>query len=77
MDRLEKQMRLRTADSVIFTESAKQWLDPEDQIVASALGIICHTAYDENGYVYDVVFEDQAMIVKHIPAQFLTHCGRA
>lgn len=70
-------MRLRTADSVIFTESAKEWLDPEDEAVASALGVIVHTAYDENGYVYDVVFEDQAMIVKSIPAEFLTHCGRA
>ena len=70
-------MRLRTADSVIFTESAKEWLAPEDGTVASALGIICHTAYDENGYVYDVVFEDVGMIVKSIPAEFLMHCGRA
>ena len=51
MDRLEKQMRLRTADSVIFTESAKEWLAPEDEAVASALGLICHTTFDADGCV--------------------------
>lgn len=70
-------MRLRTADSVIFTESAKEWLAPEDEAVASALGIVCHTAFDADGWIYDVIFEDEGMIVKSIPAQFLMHCGRA
>lgn len=70
-------MRLRTADSVIFTESAKQWLSDDDMSLCSALGVICHSAYSEDGYVYDVVFQDEQVIVKGIPAEFLMHCGRA
>jgi len=70
-------VRLRVADSVIFTESAKEWLAPEDEAVASALGIVCHVAFDSDGYVYDVIFEDESIIVKGIPAEFLVHCGRA
>ena len=60
-------MRLRTADSVIFTESAKEWLAPEDEVVA----------FDSDGWIYDVIFEDEGVMVKSIPAEFLMHCGRA
>lgn len=70
-------MRFRTGDSVIFSEAAKQILRDEDQVVASSLGIICHTAYDEDGYVFDVVFQDECIVVKGIGAEFLMHCGRA
>jgi hypothetical protein len=70
-------MRFRTGDSVIFSEAAKQILRDEDQVVASSLGIVCHCAYDEDGYVFDVIFEDEGVIVKSIPAEFLMHCGRA
>lgn len=70
-------MRIRTGDSVILTEGAKQWLSEADQVVASALGVVCHTAYDEDGYVYDVVFQDERIIVKGVCGDFLMHCGRA